>query len=151
MDVDPRIMDTIGGVRSEAESEMYLRRNLAHWERHGFGLWMLQLRDDGAFIGRAALRRMPLGGDVENVLGYALQAESWGMGYGSEIARAIVEIAFRRLGVNSVVAGALPDNVASRRILEKLGGRFEKTAVYKNAPHVIYRITEVPPDDSDSV
>ena len=59
MDQDPRVMNTIGGVRTKEESRHYLDSNLAHWDAHGHGLWMLRLKDPDAFTGRAALRHIP--------------------------------------------------------------------------------------------
>lgn len=140
MDRDPRIMKTIGGVRSEEASREYLQRNLDHWDEHGFGLWMLRLRSDGTFVGRAYLRHLHIAGNDEMAIGYALIPKYWGLGLATEIAAAIVELAFSQLGFDDLVAGALPDNTASRRVLEKIGGRYERDTTYKGLPHVLYRI-----------
>jgi RimJ/RimL family protein N-acetyltransferase len=54
MHCDPRVMATIGGVRSYEATRDYLAANLNHWERHGYGLWVL--RDQaGRFLGRAGV------------------------------------------------------------------------------------------------
>ncbi len=139
MDQDPRIMNSIGGVRSEEESRAYLQRNLDHWDKHGFGLWMLRLSADGSFVGRAALRNFHFAGNDEFVLGYALIPEYWGMGLATEVATAIVDLAFSRLGFDNLVAGTLSDHWVSRNVMEKVGGRYERDVTYKEAPHVLYR------------
>lgn len=144
MDQDPRIMNTLGGVRSEDQTREYLQRNLDHWDRHGFGLWILKLRVDGSFVGRAYLRHLHIGGNDEIAIGYALIPDYWGMGLATEIAAAIVDLAFSQIGLDDVVAGSLPENWASRRVLEKIGGRYERDTVYKELPHVLYRISAEP-------
>lgn len=140
MDQDERIMKTLGGVRTRKRSREYLRQNLAHWDRHGFGLWMLRLREDDSFVGRAYLRHVRVAPTEEIGLGYALLPEYWGMGLATEIASAIVDLAFSRLGFESIIVGSLPDNQASRRVIEKIGGRLERETIYKGLPHVFYRI-----------
>ena len=140
MDRDPRIMKTLGGVRTEEESGEYLKRNLDHWDEYGVGPWMLTLRDGENFVGRAYLRFLDITGNDEIGLGYALLPEYWGLGLATEIASKIIDIAFSQLAFDSVVAGSLPDNNASRNVLEKIGGRYEMETVYKGLPHVVYRI-----------
>lgn len=145
MDRDPRIMDQLGGVRSEEDTVAYLQDNLRHWEAHGFGLWILSLREDGRVVGRAYLRHLHIGGNDELAIGYALLPEFWGMGLATEIASAIVGLAQTRLSLARLVAGVRPDNVASKRVLEKIGASFEKKATYKGVRHLLYRI-ELPAD-----
>lgn len=59
-------------------------------------------------------------------LGYILAKPFWGKGYGEEVCRALVGVAFQNLGVDRVVATTDPENTASIRVLEKLGFCFEK-------------------------
>lgn len=133
-------MGPLGGVRSAEESRQYLQRNLDHWSSQGYGLWMLRLRSDNSFVGRAYLRHLYIGGKDETAVGYALMPRYWDRGLATEIATAIVDLAFTRLGFDNIVAAVRPDNVASRRVLEKIGARFEGDTVYKRAPHRLYRI-----------
>jgi hypothetical protein len=53
--LDPDVSRYLGGVRSPEETETYLTVNIAHWERHGFGLWVLRTHT-GEFAGRAGIR-----------------------------------------------------------------------------------------------
>lgn len=82
--------------------------------------WAVEERETGAFIGWIHLR--PLEGHPGALdLGYRLRRGAWGRGYASEGAGALVERAVRAGGVERIVAHALEANVASRRVLEKLG------------------------------
>jgi len=140
MDGDSRIMDSIGGIRSEEATREYLQRNLSHWDAQGFGLWMLRLRSDNSFVGRAYVRHLRIAGNDEVAFGYALMPEFWGMGLATEIATAVVHLAFEQLGLDNLVAGVRPDNLPSRRVLEKVGARYEKDTTYKGVPHLLYRV-----------
>lgn len=135
---DERVMATLGGVRTPAETDAYLAANLDHWERCGFGLWILRNRA-GRFVGRAGIRRVDIEGNEETEIAYALMPEFWGRGRAGEIARALLAIGFARLGLPDMVAFTLQENRASRRVMEKLGLRFERAFDYCDLPHVLYR------------
>jgi RimJ/RimL family protein N-acetyltransferase len=65
----------------------------------------------------------------------------WGVGLATEISRAMLEIAFSRLQLDDVVALIAPSNTASRRVTEKVGGRYERNVVHAGALHGLYRVT----------
>jgi [ribosomal protein S5]-alanine N-acetyltransferase len=80
MHKDPRVMATLGGVRSEEQSRLFHEESLGQWDRHGHGLWVLRDRTDGRFVGRGGIRHVTLG-DVDEVeIAYALMSEYWGRG-----------------------------------------------------------------------
>lgn len=140
MDLDPRVMRTLGGVRSEEQSREYLDRNLEQWRRHGYGIWVLRTPEDGAFAGRAGLRNIEI--DIGEVveLAYALLAEHHGRGLATEVSRAILGIAFERVGLDEVVAFTQPENLRSRRVMEKCGFSFEREIQRGPWLHVLYRL-----------
>jgi RimJ/RimL family protein N-acetyltransferase len=140
MHQDAVTMASLGGVRTEEQTRDYVQRFLDHWQKNGFGMWLLYGRDQ-QFVGRAALRRMELDGQMEVEVGCALLAPFWNKGLASEIVRALVEMAFVRLGLPHMVGFALPSNVASIRILQKLGFRYEKDIAHAERRHVLYRLT----------
>jgi ribosomal-protein-alanine N-acetyltransferase len=138
---DPRVMATLGGLRSDEETARYLRDNLDHWDRYGYGIWALRDRTDGRFVGRAGLRNTHVGGEDEVELAYALVADYWNKGLATEMAKAILEVAFEELGLTDVVCFTLPTNGASRHVMEKAGFEYERDVVHAGLPHVLYRIT----------
>jgi RimJ/RimL family protein N-acetyltransferase len=139
MHQDPRVMATLGGLRSEDETRQAHRRNLEHWERHGYGLWAFRDRTDRRFAGRGGLRRVLVEGAEEVELAYAFIPEFWGRGLATEMARAILVLAFEHLGLNDVVCFTLPTNLASRRVMEKAGFTYERDVIHADLPHVLYR------------
>ena len=140
MNGDPTTMATLGGVRPDSETNRYLRENVDHWERYGFGIWALRDRTDGSFAGRAGLRHTHVGGSDGVELAYALRSEYWGRGLATEIAAAAVAIGFKRLSLEDVVAFTLPTNLASWRVMEKTGFEYERDIVHAGLPHVLYRL-----------
>jgi RimJ/RimL family protein N-acetyltransferase len=139
MHQDPVTMATLGGVRSAEQTRDYLQRFLEHWGRNGFGMWLLYDREQH-FVGRTALRRMKLDGQMEVEVGCALLAPFWRQGLATEAVSALLAVAFTRLQVPDIVGFALPENQASIRILQKLGFGYEKEIVHAGRRHVLYRL-----------
>jgi ribosomal-protein-alanine N-acetyltransferase len=133
-------MATLGGLHSDEETANYLRDNLDHWDRYGYGMWVFRDRADGRFVGRAGLRNTRVGGNDEVELAYALVAEYWGRGLATEIAKEILKLAFERLDLEGIVCFTLPTNLASRRVMAKVGFEYERDVVHAGSPHVLYRI-----------
>ncbi|OJT18687.1 hypothetical protein BO221_38760 [Archangium sp. Cb G35] len=138
---DPRVAATLGGLRPEERLRRDLDAILEHWARHGFGVWMWREPADGRLIGHCGLRHYPVEGQEELELLYALRFESWGQGLATEMAAASLEVGFGRLGFEDVVAFTLTTNKASRRVMEKLGMRYERDITHADLPHVLFRIT----------
>jgi len=137
---DTRVMATLGGVRTLEQVQRSLEEALVHWETHGFGTWALYLRDPRSFVGRVALRRVSIDGRPEFALAYAVAADLWGVGLATEASRALIGLVFNRLALADLVAFTLPENVASRRVMEKLGFVIERFFVHANLPHVLCRL-----------
>ena len=138
---DERVTATLGGPPTEQQLREQLSAAIAHWEKYGFGIWMLRTRADDRFVGRAGLRHVTLDGADEIELLYAIAFEFWNRGYVSEIASELVRVAFESLGMASVMAVTLPTNLASRRVMEHAGLRYERDVVWAGLPHVLYRIS----------
>jgi len=136
-------MATLGGLRSAAQTAALLEELVAHWERHAYGLWVFRTNDDDCFVGRAGLRHVAVAGQPAVELAYALAAEFWGRGLATEMARAILTLAFDELGMPEVVGFTLPTNRASQRVLSKVGFRFERDIIHADLPHRLYRIARV--------
>lgn len=112
------------GVRTLADAERYIQDGpLASYEKHGFGLYRVDLKESGIPIGMCGLLKRDSLPDVD--IGYAFLERFHSKGYGYESASAIMEYS-RTLGLKRVLAIVSPDNEASIHVLEKIGLRFEK-------------------------
>jgi RimJ/RimL family protein N-acetyltransferase len=140
MHSDPRVMATLGGLRTREELDASNDRLLAAWEQAGFGWWIARHRADGRFVGRGGLRRLPINGRGEVEVGYGLVAEFWGQGLATELAAESVRVGFEVLGVPELVCFTLPTNTRSRRVMEKAGFRYERDGEHAGLPHVFYRL-----------
>jgi ribosomal-protein-alanine N-acetyltransferase len=136
---DPRVMATLGGLRSAERTAADLNAYLEHWQRYGFGVWLLLERATGKLVGRGALRHVEIEGHDEVEVGYAIAAERWGRGLATEIARELVRIAFDDLGLEELVCFTLPTNAASRRVMEKAGFVYDHDFEYAGFLHALYR------------
>jgi ribosomal-protein-alanine N-acetyltransferase len=106
--------------RARAGWESFIR----HWEEHGFGPWSLFLNADDTWVGYCGLRHLPDSEEVE--LLYAIDKRWWGRSMTTEAARAAVADGFSRIGLERIVALALPANVASIQVMKNVGMRFEE-------------------------
>ncbi len=142
MHQDSAQMAMLGGVMGEEATRAYLARNLAHWAEYNFGLWMVRLRASGLIVGRGMLRTLPLDGMLEMEVGYSFGPALWGQGLGTEIAWACMHHGRETLGWRTLVAIVHPDNVASHRVLEKVGMRFDRVLEWSGTNRVLYRWRE---------
>jgi ribosomal-protein-alanine N-acetyltransferase len=140
MHTDPRVMATLGGLRSAEEVQAMHGRLLAGWERDGFGWWVARHRPDHRFVGRGGLRPVQVGGRGEVEVGYGLAAEFWGRGLATELAREAVRVGFEVLSLPELVSFTLPTNARSRRVMERVGFCYERDFEHAGLPHVLYRL-----------
>lgn len=125
----------------ESTTQDFLENAETHWRDHDFGVWALTLNECGTFVGYCGLRHVNLEGRPEVELLYALSSSHWGNGLASEAARAVIDIAFSSLKLETVAAYTLPTNKASQRVMEKSGMRYERYITHASLPHLLYRIT----------
>ena len=140
MHTDPRVMTTLGGVRGDQQTDEFLRGAIAHWEHHGFGFWTVRDLATGRFAGRGGLLHTAIVGGDDVEVAYALLPEFWGRGLATELAQESVRVAFEVLELPDLVCFAVPTNRASRRVMEKVGFRYERDVMYHGLPHVFYRL-----------
>jgi [ribosomal protein S5]-alanine N-acetyltransferase len=139
---DPDVMRYIEAGRPAAaqeDSRAMIDAYIEHERIHGFSFYAVIEAETGVLVGDAGLyRRERDGREVE--LGYTLGREWWGLGYATEAARACLEIAFGRVGLDQVIALVIPDNRASIRVLEKVGMSRVGPRFAHGREHVLFRL-----------
>jgi [ribosomal protein S5]-alanine N-acetyltransferase len=128
----------LGGPRTLEQSEAWLRKDIAHWTTHDFGVWYAFERSTDQLVGRIGARATPVEGAMEVELAWVIHPDHWGQGYAAELAAPARDLAFSR-GLDSVVAMTLPANTSSLRVMEKLGMTYEADVTRAGLPHVLYR------------
>lgn len=108
---------------TRGESERFLDRQMKHWETHGFGLCAAELKEDSELIGFVGLSVPAWLPEVLPAVevGWRLHPAHWGRGLATEGARATLRHGFDGLGLDRIISIYMPDNVASGRVMTKLG------------------------------
>ncbi len=140
--LDPRVYRALWPwsyppTRADVRSGLADKRG--HWERYGFGLWLLRDRATGELVGRGGLQYTDAIGGLAVEAAWAIVPERWGQGLATELARASVRVAFDALRLREIIAITLPDNLASRRVMEKAGFAYDRDIVHVGLAHVLYR------------
>ncbi len=99
-----------------------MRHWVHHWERHGFGLWVVEERESGNVIGRTGVQYHRLWPEDPEV-GWGIEPDLWGRGFASEAGGCAIAHAFETLDVDRLVSIVHPENGASKRVQERLGLR----------------------------
>ena len=142
--LDGEVSRFLGGVRTPAQTAVYLETGLRHWADHGLGLWTLRTHD-GTFVGRAGLRHIELEGVSELEVVYTFARSAWGQGFATEIAKALVEIWETQCSEPSLVGIVMKGNLSSERVLLKTGFSYERDAVFHDAQCSVFRISRSAP------
>ena len=124
---EPSFIQNIGdrGVRTLEDARAYiLRVAISSYEKNGFGLYLVELKDSGQSIGMCGLIKRDGLEDVD--IGYAFLPRFWLNGYAVEAAAAVKDYARDMLGLKRLVAITDPANQGSIRVLEKIGLKYEK-------------------------
>ena len=101
-------------------------------------IWAVFARDDERYVGNASIR--PMVERRENrEIGYYLREPEWDKGFGTELAKRLVEYGFETMGLPAVYATVDYENLASRRILEKAGMSFHEELADEQGPFCLYR------------
>jgi RimJ/RimL family protein N-acetyltransferase len=130
LDSDPEVMRYLTNgkptPREEVESEV-LPSILQCYERSEAGRWAAEELTSGEFLGWLSLQPPEDGSTAVLDLGYRLRRSTWGRGYATECARALIHKAFTDLGTQRVFAQTMAVNTRSRRVMEKSGLRYLRT------------------------
>ncbi len=139
---DPEVMRTLsadGKPLSEEKTRQSIQQAVDHWRRHDFGFWVFRRSLDGSFVGRGGLKLYQIDGKDVIGLAYAVVSGCWNQSFATEMAAASVEVGFERLGFAEIASWTLPTNLASRRVMEKLGFRYERHFEFAGLVHRLYR------------
>jgi RimJ/RimL family protein N-acetyltransferase len=151
LNADPAVMEHFPALQTREQSDALIDRQLPAIEERGWGLWALEVRETGEFIGFTGLsvpsfeaHFLPA---VE--IGWRLAKGAWGNGYATEAARASLAHGFGPAGLDAVVSFTTTTNLPSQRVMQRIGmthdeaGDFDHPrleAGHRLQRHVLYRI-----------
>lgn len=156
LNADPVAMEHFPSTLDRSASDDFADRNAAHIAEHGWGLWALEVRETGRFIGFTGLAvprfEAPFTPAVE--VGWRLVRQAWGFGYATEAARAATAVGFETLGLDEIVSFTAVRNERSRAVMRRLGmshdagDDFDHPALpvgHRLRRHVLYRLRRPAP------
>ncbi|MBW6399941.1 GNAT family N-acetyltransferase [Roseomonas sp. HJA6] len=136
-------------VMTRAESDAWAARIQAHFTDHGWGFWVVEARDDAAFLGVVGLLTIPWQARFTPAveIGWRIAPTARRRGFAGEAARAALDFGFGPLGLPEIVAFTVPANEPSWRLMERLGMRPDGDFDHPRLPaghalqrHLLYRL-----------
>jgi RimJ/RimL family protein N-acetyltransferase len=133
-----RYLSVTGALLSREDAWRQMALFAGHWTLRGFGMWAVEERVSGQFVGRVGLHQPE--GWPDRELGWSLARPAWGRGYATEAARAAADYAFRTLRWPHLIHLILPGNDRSIRVAERLGARPAGTDIVRGVAQLVYRL-----------
>jgi RimJ/RimL family protein N-acetyltransferase len=133
---DPRLIEWLWPDVQAPRPEQLLARFRRHWDEHGFGVWIFRERASDDPIGYGGAQHTTVEDRAEVEVLYGVTSARWGEGFATEIARAAVA----HTEFAELVCFTRTDNLASRRVMEKAGFRYEHDFERAGLPRVLYRL-----------
>jgi len=138
---DPAVAQWWGGRWTVEQARRASASFGAVWAVGGVHKWMAYDRVTGELVGRGGLSREDPEGAGRLEIGWTVRGELWGRGYGTEIGRAGLAVAFGELDAAEVVAFTEPQNTRSRAVMTRLGLRYHHDIDRGGVPFVLYQLT----------
>jgi RimJ/RimL family protein N-acetyltransferase len=151
LNADPLVMEHFPTLLSRDQSDAIVNRCVEQLHRNGYGLWAVEIRTSGEFIGFVGLAAPGWQAAFTpcTEIGWRLARSAWGHGYATEAANAALATAFGPAGLDEVVSFTTTRNLRSQRVMQRIGmtrdpsGDFNHPLV-ADGPlrrHVLYRLT----------
>ena len=132
---DPEVMRFFGPgqVVSRQEAESALEKIIEGWQKRGFGRWAISQKESSRLIGFCGFRLL----DNIPELSYMLAKAYWGLGLATESCLACLKYGFEDRRFDRIVAAVRRENVASQRVLKKIGMQYKENRRYEGT-HAMY-------------
>lgn len=140
MFADPEHMRFYPAPFDRERTVAWIARQLERYQQDGFGLWVAELREDGAFVGTIGPAMQEVEGERLVEIGWHVRPGLKGSGFAPEAAAAARDWAFANLEVGHLISLILPENTPSARVAEKIGMHVEREADFKGLLHRVHRV-----------
>ncbi|HYG81572.1 MAG TPA: GNAT family N-acetyltransferase [Pyrinomonadaceae bacterium] len=125
--------------KSEGETLAVLTRDIERFDKRGVGVWGVVYKPDEKLIGRAAPQYLDQTPEVE--VSFILARPYWGEGLATEAAEALLSYGFEEAGLARIVGVAHVDHVASHRVMEKAGVKYEREGRFYGSDMKYYSVS----------
>jgi ribosomal-protein-alanine N-acetyltransferase len=134
-----RFLPSRGVPTPKEGAEKSLASFIEHWEKRGYGIWAIVENASSEMIGYCGLRYLGELNEVEVL--YGLAKAYWERRITTQAVKASISYGFNVANLDRIIAMALPDNQASRRVIENVGLQYEKQVHMFNLDVFYYSIT----------
>ena len=118
--------------------QRFIKSQVTHWDKYNYGNWGILPHGETEIIGWAGLQFLPETNEIE--VGFLLSRIFWGHGYATESALGSLEFGFQHLNLDEIIALVHPDNIASKRVIEKCGMHWVDQKIYFGIDLMRFRI-----------
>ncbi|MER8792417.1 GNAT family N-acetyltransferase [Mesorhizobium sp. M0983] len=120
---DPRVGEYLAKFVDRAGIDAWISAEREYFREHGYGLWAIERLGTAEFIGFCGLVEVGYQARFTPAIevSWRLHPDHWGHGYATEAAAAVLDFGFENLKLNEIVANAAVGNVASQRVMERIG------------------------------
>ena len=141
LNLDPEVVKYTGDLPfvNVEEARTFLQ-NYDHYKKYQFGRWAVISKSDDQFLGWCGLKYTAELNEYD--IGFRLSKKFWNLGYATEAAKACIKLGFEKYHFNEIVGRAMKENVASIKVLEKIGLRYDKPFDFDGNEGVIYKLTK---------
>ena len=127
------------GPLSISQTKEKIEEFIASYPKSGFGKWAVILKETRTIIGYCGLAVETIDGREVTELGYRLDEPFWGQGLATEAASAILQYSSNDLKISDIIGIVAPENIASVRVLQKIGMRRDRQTTFQGFNVDIYR------------
>jgi RimJ/RimL family protein N-acetyltransferase len=138
MNADPDVMRYLGGPETREETDADIARVQVRWGAKGYGWWSVFLKDTDTLIGAGCLQHLAQDEDAPLEIGWRFMTAYQGKGYATEAGQAAMDFGFQKVGVDYLCAVANSDNIASQKVMQRLGMHYVGIQTHYGMPCVYY-------------
>lgn len=141
MNSDPEVMKYVGDgtTRNYDQMEKEIDMLMSHYIRKpGLGIWATILKGNKKFVGASGLVYYDNTTEIE--IGYRMLKEYWNKGYATEASYGLLNYGFATLKLAKIVSSAHVDNIASQRVMQKIGMKYIDNRVHYGCLQAYYEI-----------
>ena len=123
---DLEVMKYISAQLTQSEVQQVIDWFTYEWDRLGYGWFAIFEKKSHKFVGQCGLQCLEGKADsIDTELAFVIAKEFWGKGYGTEASKAVLDFGFNQANLETIFAVTMPENVAAKKLLKKLGFEFK--------------------------
>jgi len=138
---DPVAMSFYPGTKTFDETIKWIKWTQSNYDKFGIGLWIVERKNDGVFVGQCGLVPQEVNGQPEIEIGYLFVRTYWGQGFATEAAMGCRDWGFKHLDSPRLISLIDPSNAPSIRVAERLGMKLSGSTIKWNKFIDVYAIS----------